>query len=200
VGCLIHPGISRVGGNNRLWPTLLKHERYGWGEVQISSTRNKWIPWLTSHVGGNTKLALADKCNRYKLKPIILQLPLTDHGDLLKMWQYAASLSHSPQMTAHVVKTQVLSVVCCNVPTTFLLWKWQLQQQESHTHTYQAPKHLISDYHYLMTGGIMQTYSRHQATCQLLALTSSGHTAHAPARGLFQKLPQGLRQCSCHKR
>jgi len=30
----------------------------------------------------------------------------------------------------------------------------------------------------------MQTYSRHPATCQLLALTSSGHTAHAPARGV----------------
>ena len=113
MGCLIPPGISRFGGNNCLLPTLLKHERYGWGELQISSTRHKWIPWSTSHVAGNSRLALADECNSYKLKPIILQLPLTDYGDLLKMWQYAASLSHSPQMTAHVVNTQVLSVVCC---------------------------------------------------------------------------------------
>jgi len=36
----------------------------------------------------------------------------------------------------------------------------------------------------------MQMYSRHQATCQLLALTLSGHTAHVPATGLFQKPPE----------
>jgi hypothetical protein len=37
----------------------------------------------------------------------------------------------------------------------------------------------------------MQMYSRHQATCQLLALTSSGHTARAPARGFCSKNCQG---------
>lgn len=44
---------------------------------------------------GNSRPAPADKRNRYKLKPIILQLSLADYGDLLKMWQYAVSLSHT---------------------------------------------------------------------------------------------------------
>jgi len=124
---------------------------------------------------------------------------------MVTRWRCGSMQSHShTALRWQLMWSTRLKYSAMYEPNTFLLWKWQLQQQETHTHPYQAPKHLIS---YLMIGGIMQPYSRHQATCQLLAPTSIGHIARAPARDFCSKNCHrdwgNLRnsqcfECSCH--
>jgi hypothetical protein len=178
--------FSRFGGNIHLWPTLLKHERYGWGEVQsVPPVTNEYHSLLVTWEG-NSRLAPADKSNHFKLQANY-STTLTDYGDLLKMGQFPVSLPQPSDDSSCDQQDSSFKYKCS------LLYMYQpLFYSEKSSGSSRKPTHSTSSQTimlktYLMTGSIMHMYSRHQATCQLFALTSSRHTARAPTGGFYSK-------------